>query len=67
MGLMQNFLEGFYYFCIGPVQGLLYFNLKLYCSLAFQFSGGELSFSPKKLGFSVIMTDEVSLGEVSFE
>jgi hypothetical protein len=58
----------FFYFCIGPVHFLLYINLKLYCSLAVRVSGGELLGSHLRSSVTLeLLTDKVSLGQVSLE
>jgi hypothetical protein len=68
MGLLWNLLEGFHFFCIGPVQFLLYINLKMYCSLAVRVSGGELLGSHLRSSVSLeLLTDKLSLGQVSLE
>jgi hypothetical protein len=60
MGLLQNFLDGFYYSCIGPVQCLLYINLKLYCGFVVScLRQRAASLSPKKIGFSGITDGQI--------
>jgi hypothetical protein len=68
MGPLEIFLEGFYYFCIDPIQCLLYINLKLCRSLTVScLRRRAAGFLPNKLGFPGIRDGKVSLGQVSLE
>jgi hypothetical protein len=68
MGLLSNFLDWFCYFCIGPVQCVLYINLKLYCRLAVScFRRRAASFSPEKICLSGITDGQNIIGQVSLQ